>query len=102
MQKVPGVLEAFIDGYRVGGKTGTAQKVINGRYSSTEHIVSFIGFAPADDPQIVVYTAVDNPKGIQFGSVVAAPIVQNILEEASRYMNVPVRKGSGRQRIQVW
>ena len=59
---------AFIDGYRVGGKTGTAQKVINGRYSSTEHIVSFIGFAPADDPQIVVYTAVDNPKGINLAA----------------------------------
>ncbi|MGE7826237.1 stage V sporulation protein D [Paenibacillus sp. NPDC093718] len=83
---------AFIDGYRVGGKTGTAQKVINGRYSSTEHIVSFIGFAPADDPEIVVYTAVDNPKGIQFGGVVAAPIVQNILEDALHYMNVPPRK----------
>lgn len=83
---------AFIDGYRVGGKTGTAQKVINGRYSSTEHIVSFIGFAPADDPQIVVYTAVDNPKGIQFGGVVAAPIVQNILEDALHYMKVPQRK----------
>lgn len=83
---------AFIDGYRVGGKTGTAQKVINGRYSSSEHIVSFIGFAPADDPQIVVYTAVDNPKGIQFGGVVAAPIVQNILEDSLHYMKVPVRK----------
>lgn len=82
---------AFIDGYRVGGKTGTAQKVINGRYSPTEHIVSFIGFAPADDPQIVVYTAVDNPKGIQFGGVVAAPIVQNILEDSLHYMKVPER-----------
>lgn len=83
---------AFIDGYRVGGKTGTAQKVINGRYSSTEHIVSFIGFAPADDPEIVVYTAVDNPKGIQFGGVVAAPIVQNILEDSLHYMKIPQRK----------
>ncbi|NMO94782.1 stage V sporulation protein D [Paenibacillus lemnae] len=82
---------AFIDGYRVGGKTGTAQKVINGRYSSTEHIVSFIGFAPADDPEIVVYTAVDNPKGIQFGGVVAAPIVQNILEDSLHYLQVPKR-----------
>ncbi|MEK3942192.1 stage V sporulation protein D [Paenibacillus sp. FSL R7-0048] len=82
---------AFIDGYRVGGKTGTAQKVVNGRYSPTEHIVSFIGFAPADDPQIVVYTAVDNPKGIQFGGVVAAPIVQNILEDSLHYMKVPER-----------
>lgn len=83
---------AFIDGYRVGGKTGTAQIVVNGRYSATEHIVSFIGFAPADDPQIVVYTAVDNPKGIQFGGVVAAPIVQNILEDSLHYMKVPERK----------
>ncbi|MDQ0088410.1 stage V sporulation protein D (sporulation-specific penicillin-binding protein) [Paenibacillus anaericanus] len=83
---------AFIDGYRVGGKTGTAQKVINGRYSSNEHIVSFIGFAPADDPQIVVYTAIDNPQGIQFGGVVAAPIVRNILADALEYMKVPARK----------
>ncbi len=64
---------AFIDGYRVGGKTGTAQKVgPNGRYLQNNHIVSFIGFAPADDPQLLVYVAVDNPKGIQFGGVVAA------------------------------
>ncbi|MGP0587509.1 stage V sporulation protein D [Paenibacillus timonensis] len=83
---------AFIDGYRVGGKTGTAQKVVNGRYSQNEHIVSFIGFAPADDPQIVVYTAVDNPQGIQFGGVVAAPIVRNIMEDALEYMKVPPRQ----------
>ncbi|MBU5674482.1 stage V sporulation protein D [Paenibacillus brevis] len=83
---------AFIDGYRVGGKTGTAQKVINGRYSQNEHIVSFIGFAPADDPQIVVYTAVDNPQGIQFGGVVAAPIVRNILKDALEYMEIPPRE----------
>ncbi|TLS50397.1 stage V sporulation protein D [Paenibacillus antri] len=83
---------AFIEGYRVGGKTGTAQKVVNGRYSPTEHIVSFIGFAPADDPQIVVYTAVDNPKGLQFGGLIAAPIVQNIMEDSLRYMGVPPRK----------
>lgn len=83
---------AFIDGYRVGGKTGTAQKVVNGRYSTTEHIVSFIGFAPADDPQIVVYVAVDNPEGIQFGGVVAAPIVRNILEDSLQILEVPKRE----------
>ena len=80
---------AFIDGYRVGGKTGTAQKVINGRYSPNEHIVSFVGIAPADNPKIVVYVAVDNPQGIQFGGVVAAPIVRNILEDSLHYMGVP-------------
>jgi stage V sporulation protein D (sporulation-specific penicillin-binding protein) len=83
---------AFIDGYRVGGKTGTAQKVINGRYSSTEHIVSFIGFAPADNPKVLVYVAVDNPQGIQFGGVVAAPIVQNILRDSLNYMKVEPNK----------
>ncbi|REK76242.1 stage V sporulation protein D [Paenibacillus paeoniae] len=83
---------AFIDGYRVGGKTGTAQKVVNGRYSPNEHIVSFIGFAPADDPKIVVYVAVDNPQGIQFGGVVAAPIVRNIMEDALTILDIPPRE----------
>lgn len=83
---------AFIDGYRVGGKTGTAQKVINGRYSPSEHIVSFVGFAPADDPQIVIYVAVDNPQGIQFGGVVAAPIVRNMLEDSLAILEVPARE----------
>lgn len=83
---------AFIDGYRVGGKTGTAQKVIGGRYSASEHIVSFIGFAPADDPQVVIYVAVDNPKGLQFGGLIAAPIVKNVMEDTLRYLGVKPRK----------
>lgn len=83
---------AFIDGYRVGGKTGTAQKVVDGRYSTSEHIVSFIGFAPADDPEIVIYVAVDNPEGIQFGGLVAAPIVRNIMEDALQLLEVEKRE----------
>jgi len=83
--------KAFLDGYRVGGKTGTAQKVVNGRYSQNEHIVSFIGFAPADDPQLIVYVAVDNPQGIQFGGLVAAPIVRNIMADALPYLGVEPR-----------
>ncbi|RED65774.1 stage V sporulation protein D [Cohnella lupini] len=83
--------KAFLDGYRVGGKTGTAQKVVNGRYSPNEHIVSFIGFAPADNPQLVVYVAVDNPQGIQFGGVVAAPIVRNIMADALPHLGVKPR-----------
>lgn len=82
---------AFLDGYRVGGKTGTAQKVVNGRYSPNEHIVSFIGFAPADDPKLVVYVAIDNPQGIQFGGVVAAPVVHNIMADALPYLGVQPR-----------
>lgn len=85
---------AYIDGYRVGGKTGTAQKVKDGRYMEGNYIVSFIGFAPVDDPQIVVYVAVDNPKGtVQFGGVVAAPIVGNMMRDMLPTLGVEPRKG---------
>ena len=71
---------AYIEGYRIGGKTGTAQKVKNGIYMTGNYIVSFIGFIPADNPQAVVYVAVDNPKGItQYGGTVSAPIARNIM-----------------------
>ena len=84
---------AFVEGYRVGGKTGTAQKAENGRYLENNHIVSFIGFAPADNPEIVIYVAVDNPKGtVQFGGVVAAPIVGKIMEDSLQVMGVKPRK----------
>lgn len=92
---------AFVEGYRVGGKTGTAQKVQNGRYMENNHIVSFIGFAPADDPQIVVYLAIDNPKGtVQFGGVVAAPVVGNIMEESLSALGVDKRKGQIEKELQ--
>ncbi len=73
---------AYIDGYRVGGKTGTAQKVgENGQYMDNNYILSFLGMAPMNNPEIAVYAAIDNPKNtIQFGGVVAAPIVKGILE----------------------
>ncbi len=83
---------AFIEGYRVGGKTGTAQKVKDGVYAKDEHIVSFIGFAPADDPQVIIYIAVDDPQGIQFGGLVAAPIVRNIMEDTLVYLGVEPRQ----------
>lgn len=83
---------AFLDGYRVGGKTGTAQKVVNGRYDPTEHIVSFIGFAPADKPRVVIYVAVDNPQGIQFGGLVAAPIVKKMMADTLQYLDVKPSK----------
>ncbi|MFC4320278.1 stage V sporulation protein D [Litchfieldia salsa] len=84
---------AFVEGYRVGGKTGTAQKAQGGRYLENNHVVSFIGFAPADDPELVVYLAVDNPKGtVQFGGVVAAPIVGNIMEDSLRAIGVKPRE----------
>ncbi|UOQ47963.1 stage V sporulation protein D [Gracilibacillus caseinilyticus] len=85
---------AYVEGYRVGGKTGTAQKVgENGQYMENNHIVSFIGFAPANDPEIVVYVAVDNPKDtVQFGGVVAAPIVGTIIDDSLRALGVEKQK----------
>lgn len=94
---------AYVDGYRVGGKTGTAQKVgEDGRYMENNYIVSFIGFAPADDPEIVVYVAVDNPKNtIQFGGVVAAPIAGTIIGESLRAMEIEPR-GDGLEKDYQW
>lgn len=94
---------AYVDGYRVGGKTGTAQKVgPDGTYLQNDHIVSFIGFAPADDPEIVVYVAIDNPKGtVQFGGVVAAPIVGTVIEDSLRAMGVEERD-DGLEKDVVW
>src|SRR5699024_7146136 len=94
---------AYVDGYRVGGKTGTAQKVgPDGRYMQNNYILSFIGFAPADDPEIVVLLAIDNPKDtVQFGGVVAAPIVGTIIEDSLSALNVDRRK-SGMEKEYLW
>lgn len=81
---------AYIEGYRVGGKTGTAQKVQNGIYLSGNYIVSFIGFIPADNPQAVVYVAIDNPKGItQYGGTVSAPIAKSIMIDIIDTLDIP-------------
>lgn len=94
---------AFIDGYRVGGKTGTAQKVENGKYMSGNYIVSFIGFLPANNPKIVVYVAIDNPKGvIQYGGTVAAPVAKNILEDSIIALNIKKDKNAKEKNYQPW
>lgn len=80
---------AYIENYRVGGKTGTAQKVQNGVYMDGDYILSFIGFMPADDPEIVVYVAIDHPQGVtQYGGVVAAPIAKSVLETAISVLDI--------------
>ncbi len=81
---------AFIEGYRVGGKTGTAQKISNiGGYINSEYILSFLGLAPINNPEIAVYLAIDNPKNcIQYGGTITAPIVGNIIEESLNYLNI--------------
>ena len=79
--------KAKVDGYRVGGKTGTAQKAEGGGYSD-ETYSSFIGMAPMNDPKVAILLVVDNPKGIKYGSVTAAPGAQKILAQTLRYLNV--------------
>ena len=77
---------AYIENYRVGGKTGTAQKVSNGHYMTGNYIVSFMGFMPADNPSLVIYIAIDNPKGVtQYGGTVAAQVAKSIMES---YINI--------------
>lgn len=86
---------AYIEGYRVGGKTGTAQKVKDGAYMVGNYILSFIGFLPADDPQVVVYVAINNPKRVvQYGGVVAAPIAKTILTDAIDALGIERRNVS--------
>lgn len=80
---------AFIDGYRVGGKTGTAQIAENGSYVQGKYILSFMGIAPMNDPEIMIYLAITNPKNtIQYGGVVCAPIVKEALQESFQVLNI--------------
>lgn len=93
----------YIPGYRVGGKTGTAQKYDeNHQVMTGKHIASFIGFAPADDPQIVVLIIVDEPSvPVDFGSVVAAPYVKEVLLNSLQYMGVKPDYGTTPEPEQV-
>ena len=80
---------AYIDGYRVGGKTGTAQIAENGGYVSGKYILSFMGIAPMNDPKVLIYLAITNPKNtIQYGGVVCAPIVKEALQESFPILNI--------------
>ncbi len=79
---------AKMDGFRIGGKTGTAEKAEAGGYSQYDYYSSFICIAPIDDPKITLLVVVDSPRGQTYGSVVAAPAAKNILENVLRYMAV--------------
>jgi cell division protein FtsI (penicillin-binding protein 3) len=82
---------AAIPGYSLAGKTGTANKVdpATGEYSKTRFIGSFVGFAPARDPKLLVTVMVDEPKGAIFGAEVAAPAFQEIMRFALPYLEIP-------------
>jgi cell division protein FtsI/penicillin-binding protein 2 len=81
--------EAKIDGYVLAGKTGTAEKAENGGYSKTKYVASFIGYAPARKPRLLVAVMVDEPKGQIYGGQVAAPAFQKIASFALPYLRIP-------------
>jgi cell division protein FtsI (penicillin-binding protein 3) len=81
--------EVQVPGYTLAGKTGTAQKVVDGTYSDTQFVASFVGFAPADDPQLLVAIVVDDPKGDYYGGTVAAPAFGKIAKYALPYLGIP-------------
>ncbi|MCB9679791.1 MAG: transpeptidase family protein [Alphaproteobacteria bacterium] len=81
---------ARVPGYLVAGKTGTAEKVVDGKYSASARIGSFMGFIPADDPAITVVVVVDQPrKGSRYGGSVAGPAFAELAGAAMRYLNIP-------------
>jgi len=80
---------AALEGYRAAGKTGTAQKIVNGQYSESKYVSSFIGFAPLPQPKITVLVQIDEPKGSHYGGDVSAPFFQKIAQETLMLLKIP-------------
>jgi cell division protein FtsI (penicillin-binding protein 3) len=80
--------KAAVPGYRVGGKTGTAHKLVNGRYAN-KYLASFVGIGPISDPRLVVGVVVDEPIGAHYGGEVAGPVFSEVMGGALRTLGVP-------------
>lgn len=82
--------KAYVEGYRIAGKTGTAQKVqeMGKGYMEGHYIASFCGFAPVEDPELVVYVMIDDPSGIYYGGQIAAPVAGRIFTQLFRYLHI--------------
>lgn len=80
-----GGTKAYIDGYSIGGKTATSQKLPRG---SGKYISSFIGFAPADNPQVIAMCLIDEPTGVYYGGTIAAPVVKTLYENILPYLGI--------------
>jgi stage V sporulation protein D (sporulation-specific penicillin-binding protein) len=76
---------AYIEGYRIGGKTATSEKLPR---SSKKYISSFLGFAPADDPQVIALLTINEPEGVYYGGTIAAPVVRDIFENILPYLEI--------------
>jgi cell division protein FtsI (penicillin-binding protein 3) len=83
---------AALEGYRAAGKTGTAQKIVDGRYSNSKYVSSFVGFAPLPKPRLTILIQIDEPKGVHYGGDVSAPFFQKIAQEALLQLHVPPDK----------
>lgn len=87
-------IKAGVDGFRVAGKTGTAQKVIGGHYSETDYMASFVGFLPAEKPEIGMIVVFDEPQPLHTGGAVSAPVFGEIAEQAARRLELMPVEGS--------
>ena len=76
---------AYIEGYNIGGKTATSQKLPRG---SGKYIASFVGFAPTDEPQVVGIVMIDEPVGTYYGGVIAAPVMKEIFDNILPYLHI--------------
>lgn len=91
---------SYIPGYKVAGKTGTAQKAEGGIYVQGKFVSSFCGFAPANDPKIAVLVVIDEPGGAQhFGGVIAAPVAKSIIYDTLRYLDVKPQYSEEEQKL---
>ena len=77
--------KAYIEGYRIGGKTATSQTLPR---SAHKYIASVIGFAPADDPQVIGMVVIHNPQGVYYGGTIAAPVLQSIYDNVLPYLGI--------------
>lgn len=81
--------DALVEGYRVAGKTGTAEIAVNGQYSSNATNASFVGWGPVDDPKFIVYVWLEKPRSSIWGSIVAAPVFRDVVNEIVVLMDIP-------------
>ena len=77
--------KAYLEGYRIGGKTATSEKLPR---SENKYISSFLGFAPADDPQVIALITIDEPEGIYYGGTIAAPVIAEIFDNILPYLGI--------------
>ena len=95
-------VNAALDGYSVCGKTGTTRKLDeNGKYSDSKHMASFVGFTPADHPEIAILVVIDEPKETYYGGAVAAPVFKDIAQQTLSYLNIAPESNKTKFRVSV-